>query len=534
MRELVAVITNSAEVPSEDDLEQVAKGVRSQRMNYCEDTGSVNTLSVALDPPLTAYSIGLPLHVRIRNTNTGPSTIDAGAGRVPIRKPNGSEMASGDLPAFGMAGLIYDGTVFQMINFGGAGGGPGSVFQINIPYCVDIGTVNQVIANFSPAVGSYTAGLIVMVKIANTNNTFANININGLGNKPIYAQGGHPNWPLLPGDLMVGDTIVFIYDGTAFWIYPNAVINQGVTFTVSTVAQFDQLFVALGRKRISTSGAVDIKLAPGTYGPALGALGNAVLTTYHPDSDRITLEGPLNAGQTPPRTGNFQRSGNSASVRANDANVNVGMLRTIYAAEIKINTAGTSGVLHAGPGQIFYKNLFVTGPNGAKQWPTNGFAAIHSRIVMQGCVAWGIGDYGFACVGNSSMVCYDCHANYCWTAGWGAADASSIGLVGGGSYSHSNHGMSTLSGSSILTNATDFPLSPTIANGFTSSHNAQFGGLADSSGIMFQYGTANSNGSQDLFAWNAGIVKQIYSSIGSTSPAIGAVGNLNSISYKYD
>ena len=127
MRELVNIITDSQMVPDSDDLEQCAKGIRSQRMNYCEDTGSVNTLSVALDPPLINYTIGLPLHVKIRNTNTGPATIDAGAGRVPIRKPNGAEMGNGDLPAAGMVRLIYDGTVFQMVNFGGGSAAPPDV-----------------------------------------------------------------------------------------------------------------------------------------------------------------------------------------------------------------------------------------------------------------------------------------------------------------------------------------------------------------------------------------------------------------------
>src|SRR5262252_5809157 len=187
MRELVHIITDSNLVPSDTDLEQCAKGMRSQFMNYCIDTGSVNTLSVALSPPIGAYTFGLPLRVRIANTNTGSTTIDAGAGRVPVKKPNGSELQPGDLPAFGLAELVYDGTVFQMINFTGAApSGPPQTFLYNIPYCVDSSTTrNLVIANFSPAITSLAAGTIFMVKIANTSNgSTANINVNSLGNKP--------------------------------------------------------------------------------------------------------------------------------------------------------------------------------------------------------------------------------------------------------------------------------------------------------------------------------------------------------------
>ena len=109
------------------------KGTRSQKVNFAEDTGSVNTLSVAFDPPITSYSLGLPIRVRCKNNNTGPSTIDAGAGRVQIRKPTGAQVASGDLTAGGLIELVYDGAAFQMINFGGAGGGTGSIFYYNIP-----------------------------------------------------------------------------------------------------------------------------------------------------------------------------------------------------------------------------------------------------------------------------------------------------------------------------------------------------------------------------------------------------------------
>src|SRR5580765_8076517 len=273
MREIVSVVDYSMLVPSGEDLEQLAKGIRSQRMNYCEDTGSVNTLSVAFDPPIQVYTIGLPIRVRIRATNTGPTTIDAGAGRVPVRKPNGSEVAAGDLPLGGLAELVYDGTFFQLINFGGAGGGAGGgdVFLYKIPYAVDTSsTANTVIANFTgtgaEAITAYVAGMIFMVKIANTNTSFANINVNSLGLRPIYAQGGHPNWPLLAGDIQVGDVLVFVYDGSSFWIYPNNAITQNVTINVTTTAQVNQLFAALSRKRIATSGSVNIKLGTGTYG----------------------------------------------------------------------------------------------------------------------------------------------------------------------------------------------------------------------------------------------------------------------------
>lgn len=535
MRELVEIIDKSFMVPSESDLGQVSKGVRSQRMNYAEDTGSVNTLSVAYDPPLTAYTIGLPLRVKIRGTSTGPSTIDAGAGRVAIRKPSGAELGAGDLPAGGLAELVYDGTVFQMINFGGAGGGLGDVFQINIPYAVDSSvTPNTVIANFSPAIGTYAAGLIFMVKISNTNTSFSNINVNGLGLKPIYAQGGHPNWPLLPGDLQVGDVLVFVYDGSAFWIYANTTINQNVTFNVSSVTQIDQLFVALGRKRISTSGTVRLLLAAGIYGPAFGLLGQAVITTYHADADRITLEGTMLAGQVPPSTGHFQRSGSSSANRAADSAFNILMLRARYGTEIRMPSTAGIGIQHLGPGQIIFKNILVTGPNVTAAG-SRGFSADSSAMTCVGCSTWAIGDVGFVTSGGGHLYAIDCHASGCITRGF-AAVGSTMHCRGGGSYGNASAGIEAAHGASIGTSATDAGpgnLNGTLPFGFQSSVNGYVGASADSGTIYAVRATIIVNEVIDMYAFNMGIVKQYLSSVGGMSPVAGAEGNLNAISVNY-
>jgi hypothetical protein len=539
MRELVALIDYSVITPDEEDLEQVAKGVRSQRMNYCEDTGSVNTLSVALDPPLEEYTIGLPLHVKITNTNTGPVTIDAGAGRVPVRKPNGAELAASDLPANCVAGLIYDGTVFQMVNFGGAGGGGDTeVFQINIPYTVDTGTVNTVIANFSAGAGitTYTAGLIFMVKITNTNNTFTNINVNGLGLRPVYAQGGHPNWPLLPGDLQAGDVLVFVYDGSVFWIYANTTINQNITFNISTVAQFDQIFVALGRKRISTSGSVRLLLAIGVYGPTPGSLQErTILCTYHADADRITIEGTMNAGQTPPRTANFQRTGSGAPGRAADASWNLNnMLRIRYGTEIRMDTTTWRGISHLGPGRITFKNLLVVGPNVLSSGQ-RGFSASGSAMRIIECSVWGSGDTGYVADQLGHIITQNCHACASSANGFSATGKGGIALYGGGAYGNAVIGLEASHGGTIGADGTERLTggSGTQANGTQSSCNGSTGTSAQSGTILMTHATIVSNGVFDMNASYAGISGRYLSSVGTMSPAENTIGNFNALSINY-
>jgi hypothetical protein len=526
MRELVAIITNSKIVPDSGYLEQASEGIRSQRMNYCEDTGAVNTLSVALDPPLGGYTFGLPLRVKIGNTNTGPSTIDAGAGRVPIRKPNGAEVAAGDLPAFGLAELVYDGTVFQMINFGGAcAGGAGDVFLYNIPYCVDSSTTrNQVVANFSPAITSLSAGTIFMVKIANTSNGIsANIVVNGLGPKQIFAQGCNTNWPLLPGDIQVGDVLVFTYDGTQFWVYANTTITENVTLNVSNNAQITDLFAALGRKRISTSGSLRILMATGIYNPGI--------VTYHADADRITLEGTMLSGQVPPPTGNyFQRSGSSAAARTNDATFNIQMLRARYGTEVRMTGSVGLGLQHTGPGQITYKNILVTGPNFLVTGSRGVSVDAGSSATVDGVSVWGIGDSGYA--GSGFLTAIRSHACACASRGFAFTGGGFLALLGGSASGNTSHGVEVSHGARVGSHVPDIN-AQSLANGFQSACNGGCGVSAQTGVALMVWATLIVNGVIDLFAFNMGMVAQYFSSVSTVSPALNTEGNLNSIAVLY-
>jgi hypothetical protein len=526
MRELVSVITNSQLTPSDTDLQQVAKAVRSQRMNYADDTGSANTLSVAYNPPISTYTIGLPLVVKIHTTNTGPSTIDAGAGRVSIRKPTGAEMGAGDLPAGGLAELVYDGTNFQMINFGGAGaGGPINTFLVNIPYTVDVGTPNTIIANFSPALTSYTAGMIFMVKIANTNTTFANINVNGLGLKPISAQGSTTAYPLLPCDLVAGDVLIFVYDGSRFWIYANDIINIAVAFTVSNNTQISDLFFALGRKRILTTGTayVTITLASGIY---------SQFQTQHPNADRMTVQGTMLAAA--PVLADFARSGNSASARANDASNNINMLRTRYGTEVRFtNSTVNTCVMHTGGGTITFKDLLVTGQNtpaGITNGQVAGIGPVYGgSVICTNVAVWGSGSFGFYVLAGS-MQCFNCYASSSQqNGGFTAGNGGSMALAGCGAFGCAENGVLCFTaGSANLWQRSGVPGSPDLPACAVQCNGNQ--GVLATRASNVSTGAANitSNG-VDLYAVNMSMITVDSAVYGTTSPAVGTTGNGNAL-----
>ena len=85
-REIVAVIAKSGFIPSETDLEQLARGVRSQRLNYAEDTGTANNLVVAYDPPLTPTPAAWFCGSGSATPTTGPPASTPGPARFPFAR----------------------------------------------------------------------------------------------------------------------------------------------------------------------------------------------------------------------------------------------------------------------------------------------------------------------------------------------------------------------------------------------------------------------------------------------------------------
>src|SRR5215471_3057167 len=61
-RELVNIIKNTGQTPTDDDLNQVTRAIRDGKLNFRVDKGTPNTLVVdQLSPPITGYDAGLEL-----------------------------------------------------------------------------------------------------------------------------------------------------------------------------------------------------------------------------------------------------------------------------------------------------------------------------------------------------------------------------------------------------------------------------------------------------------------------------------------
>lgn len=114
---------------------------------YAADTGSANTLVIALNPAITAYKAGQVFRVKVANATTGASTLNVNSlGAKTIKKNGGSaDIASNDLLAGQLATFQYDGTYMQLIS---PVAGTGAALAVKIA-TYDMTTVsgNQTIAH---------------------------------------------------------------------------------------------------------------------------------------------------------------------------------------------------------------------------------------------------------------------------------------------------------------------------------------------------------------------------------------------------
>jgi hypothetical protein len=105
---LTAIAAGFDNLPTPDEIKQ-------DRINYVTTGGSADLYTATLAYPITAYTEGQRIRVKVHVTNTGASTIDVdGVGSVAVKRPNGDDLEAGDLPVDGVVSLTFQGTEFRM------------------------------------------------------------------------------------------------------------------------------------------------------------------------------------------------------------------------------------------------------------------------------------------------------------------------------------------------------------------------------------------------------------------------------------
>lgn len=110
--------------------------------------------------------------------------------------------------------MVYE--AVQAIAEGVAGGGGGSsTITQNIPYVADSSTIaNTIVANFNPAFTSpVSEGILLEIKVNNTNSGATSIQVNGLAALPLMRGDGTA---LQQGDIIAGQAILVENHGTYY------------------------------------------------------------------------------------------------------------------------------------------------------------------------------------------------------------------------------------------------------------------------------------------------------------------------------
>lgn len=112
MIELASVVVAAGIAPTKGANNQLLQAIQNLievgAGNYATDTGVANAYVVALSPVVAAYTPGLSFRFRAAHANTAGSTVNAGAGVVPLVREDGKPVQPGDIPVNSILAVTYD------------------------------------------------------------------------------------------------------------------------------------------------------------------------------------------------------------------------------------------------------------------------------------------------------------------------------------------------------------------------------------------------------------------------------------------
>jgi hypothetical protein len=113
---------NIAQYPSAPFITNILQMLQTGSSIYAADTsGTANTISLALTPPVTAYTDGEPIRFKAANTNTGAVTINWGGGNISLTGANGA-LQGGEIIALKQYEAIYSAATGTAILIGQSAG----------------------------------------------------------------------------------------------------------------------------------------------------------------------------------------------------------------------------------------------------------------------------------------------------------------------------------------------------------------------------------------------------------------------------
>lgn len=128
------------------------------------DGGAANSYGVTLTPSPASYYAGLSLSFIPSNSNTSASTLNVnGIGAVSILRDGVAALNSGDIVAGRVAQVLFDGTVFQLLNPFNSGITNTSLVGSVTMFCMSSPPIGWLIANGAPVSRSIYALLFAAI-----------------------------------------------------------------------------------------------------------------------------------------------------------------------------------------------------------------------------------------------------------------------------------------------------------------------------------------------------------------------------------
>jgi hypothetical protein len=317
MREIVNMIALGGLTPNGGttgvaggDLQQLAKAVQAQKVNYAADTGSQNAMVAALSPALAGptYPVGIPIRIKVAHSSINDAThasltLDAGLGARNVKRTDGAMPSTNDLVAGGVYEFVFDGTNFQVVGIiASTGGGGTATYYVKIPYAADTSAVpNTITVAFSPAISAPGVGDLVLVKAANTVTGATQINVNAMAAAAVVRNDGAQT-ALKYGDVLAGGSYLLQWDGTE-WVLINSAFG---ILSPSTAPFYPEILGNNGLMSISTAvGSVTITALQFWQWRGMRQFSNSanvVLNTVASKTYHLRWDAPGTGLATPPAT----------------------------------------------------------------------------------------------------------------------------------------------------------------------------------------------------------------------------------------
>lgn len=220
--------------------------LQDNEFNTASSVAGTNAITASLAPAITSYSAGMTVVLTPAGNNTGATTVALnGLTALDALKYDGDALASGDLVAGIPAFFVLDsgGDDWILLNPQSANLSNGVAINdlarqnFSTQTLGSVSGTNTITGNLTPAITSYSAGMLITFQPAGNNTGATTLAINGLTALDVQKADGDA---LISGDLVSGIPAVLVLDtGADDWILlnPQASLNGIATTDFARLSQ---------------------------------------------------------------------------------------------------------------------------------------------------------------------------------------------------------------------------------------------------------------------------------------------------------